>query len=68
VLLEGRVIQDSPLEAAEAVEKGGVIARARDAVMALARRWILNGVDLLLAKAGFSAASHSPSSVGVARQ
>lgn len=55
VLLEGRVIQDSPLEAAEAVEQGGVIARARDAGMALARRWILNGVDMLLAKAGFAA-------------
>lgn len=68
VLLEGRVIQESPLEAAQSVDKGGVIARARDAGMALVRRWVLNGVDFLLVKAGFSApSSPAPTSAAVVR-
>jgi serine-type D-Ala-D-Ala carboxypeptidase (penicillin-binding protein 5/6) len=53
VLLEGRVIQESPLEAAQNVGQGSVLARARDAVIALSRRWVLTGFEALLVKTGF---------------
>ncbi len=52
VLINGRVIQNAPLVAAETVERGGVIARARDGVLEASRQGVRNGFLWLMEKAG----------------
>lgn len=51
VVLDGRVVQVAPLVAARTVEAGGVIARARDAVMEGSRQVTRNGWQWVVDKA-----------------
>lgn len=54
ILLDGRLVQSAPLVAAESVEKGGIIARARDAALELGRQWAQNGLSWLAQRAGWA--------------
>jgi D-alanyl-D-alanine carboxypeptidase (penicillin-binding protein 5/6) len=54
VLVEGRVIQSSPLLASRMVGEGGVVGRAQDAVLELSRQWAQKGFRLLLETIGLA--------------
>lgn len=51
VMVDGRVIQTVPLVAARSVAQGGILARARDAVLELSRQWAHDGWNWLAEKA-----------------
>jgi D-alanyl-D-alanine carboxypeptidase (penicillin-binding protein 5/6) len=61
VLVEGRVIQSSPLVATRDVAEGGVIGRAQDAVMELSRQWALKGFQWVFETIGLARKSPPPS-------
>lgn len=54
IVIEGRVVQNAPLYAAQAVPVGSVVARAQDAAIELSRQWTSQGFRWLLDKAGLS--------------
>jgi D-alanyl-D-alanine carboxypeptidase (penicillin-binding protein 5/6) len=53
ILVEGRVIQQVPLVASEAVPKGSVLALAQDAVLELSRQGFVKGFRWVIEKVGF---------------
>ncbi|HRE19818.1 MAG TPA: D-alanyl-D-alanine carboxypeptidase family protein, partial [Rhabdaerophilum sp.] len=63
VLVDGRVIQVVPLVAARSVAQGGIVARARDAAIELARQWAREGWDWLSEKARNRRSGQSASAV-----
>lgn len=50
ILIDGRLIQSAPLVAAETVESGGVLARARDGSIELSRQVARNGIGWVIAQ------------------
>lgn len=63
-LVEGRVIQSSPLVAAADVAEGGVIGRARDAVVELSRQGAAKGFRWVLEKIGLAKKQAAPAITG----
>jgi serine-type D-Ala-D-Ala carboxypeptidase (penicillin-binding protein 5/6) len=63
-LVEGRVIQSSPLVATVDVAQGGVIGRAQDAAIELSRQGVAKGFRWVLEKIGLAKKPADPASAG----
>lgn len=62
VTVEGRVIQEAPLHAAEAMPAGSLLARARDAALEASRQFLAGGFAWFLEAIGLAKPNPAPGS------
>ncbi|MFN3482060.1 MAG: D-alanyl-D-alanine carboxypeptidase family protein [Rhabdaerophilum calidifontis] len=60
ILVDGRVIQEAPLEAGSAVPQGGLLQRARDAAIEATRQGLAGSLSWLLVKLGLRSRPADP--------
>lgn len=60
ILVDGRVIQQAPLQAAEAVARGSLLARAQDAALEASRQWFAGSLQWVIDMVGFGKRAGEP--------